>query len=69
MIKLTTGEGHKPAPLTSQQKQSRRRAALDSIARANGWASWDAYATAVKRGLVQIDTAHAPKRAAKETKE
>ena len=44
----------KPAPLTTAQKQSRRRAALDEIAQAAGWGSWDQYATAVKRGVVVI---------------
>jgi hypothetical protein len=48
------GAGQKPAPLTTAQKQSRRRAALDEIAQASGWDSWDQYATAVKRGIVVI---------------
>lgn len=48
------GAGLRPAPLTTAQKQSRRRAALDEIAQASGWDSWDQYATAVKRGVVVI---------------
>ena len=40
--------------LTTAQKQSRRRAALDEVAQAAGWDSWDQYATAVKRGVVVI---------------
>lgn len=54
MAKRTKGAGRKPAPLTTAQKQSRRRAALDEIAQASGWDSWDQYATAVKRGVVVI---------------
>jgi len=42
-------------PLTTAQKQSRRRAALDEIARSSGWVSWSEYATAVKRGIVKIE--------------
>ena len=44
----------KHLPLTAAQKQSRRRAALNEIARDAGWSSWDEYATAVKRGIVTI---------------
>lgn len=48
------GSSVKKKPLTTAQKQSRRRAALDEIAQAAGWDSWDQYATAVKRGIVVI---------------
>lgn len=54
MNKSTKGAGLRPAPLTTAQKQTRRRAALDEIARAAGWESWNQYATAVKRGIVVI---------------
>jgi len=56
MSKSTTGAGRKPAPLTTAQKQSRRRAALDEIAQAHGWDSWNQYATAVKCGIIIITT-------------
>lgn len=44
----------KHKPLTSKQKQSRRRSALDAIAREAGWPSWSTYATEVKWGSVRI---------------
>lgn len=40
--------------LTSAQKQSRRITELDTIAQAAGWETWTRYATAVKRGVVNI---------------
>lgn len=54
MTQQPTGAGAKPAPLTSAEKQTRRMAELDAIARAAGWQSWSEYSTAVKRHAVKI---------------
>lgn len=64
MTQTATGAGAKPAPLTSAEKQTRRMAELDAIARAAGWKSWSEYSTAVKRGAIRI----AAKRAARPRK-
>jgi hypothetical protein len=38
-------------PLTTNEKQARRRAALDAIAQKLGFANWGKFETAVKNGL------------------
>lgn len=40
----------------NRRKQNRRRAALDAIAQAAGWAGWSEYETAVKDGRVIVKT-------------
>lgn len=47
------------SPLTTTEKQRRRRAALDTIAQAAGWRSWGEYETAVKRNEVRIAASRA----------
>lgn len=43
-----------PKPLTSAQKQARRNAELEQLARAAGWPGWSSYVTSVKNGIVKL---------------